>query len=93
MLGNVEARPLRFDHVNDAAQVAFGAPEALDDLGMALVDRVLIHGSYPIPPEGIRSSWNFWQGSRSLDQRVTMPVGDRHGPLSRADTIPVHILA
>jgi hypothetical protein len=44
-------RPLRFDHVNDAAQVAFGAAEALDDLGMALVDRVLIHGAYPIPPE------------------------------------------
>jgi hypothetical protein len=43
LLGNVEARPLRFDHVDEAAQVTFGAPQALNDLGMTLVDSVLIH--------------------------------------------------
>jgi hypothetical protein len=36
LLGDVEAWPLHFDHVYDAAQVTFGAPQALNDLGMAL---------------------------------------------------------
>jgi hypothetical protein len=29
LLGNVEARPLRLDHVDDAAQVTFGGPRRL----------------------------------------------------------------
>ena len=48
LLGDEEARPLRFDHADDAAQVTFGAPQALDGLVMALVDRMAVHGT-PIP--------------------------------------------
>jgi hypothetical protein len=36
LLGNLEARQLRFDHVDDAAEVTFGAPQAPDDFRMAL---------------------------------------------------------
>jgi len=50
LLGNVEARPLRLDHLDDAAQVTFGAPQALDDFR---VDRVPAQGAYPILPERI----------------------------------------
>jgi len=49
LLGAVESRPLRLDHADDAAQVSF-APQALDDLGMALVDRMPAH--YPIAENG-----------------------------------------
>ena len=52
LLGNVEARPLRLDHVDDAAEVTFGAPQALDDFGMALVDRVPVHEQILSPPRG-----------------------------------------
>jgi len=53
MVGNIEARPLRLDHLDDAAQVTFGAPQALDDFRVGLVDRVPAQGAYPIPPERI----------------------------------------
>jgi hypothetical protein len=43
LLGNLKARPLRFDHVDNAAEVTFGAPQAPDDFGMAVVDWVRIH--------------------------------------------------
>ena len=52
LLGDVEAWPLRFDHIDDAAQVTFGTPQALDDLGMALMDRMAVHRQIPIPPIG-----------------------------------------
>lgn len=48
LLCDVEARPLRFDHIDDAAQVTFDARQALDGLVMALVDRMAVHGT-PIP--------------------------------------------
>jgi hypothetical protein len=50
LLGDVEAWPLRFDDVDDAAQVTFGAPQAPDDLGMALMDRMAVHRQIPYPP-------------------------------------------
>ena len=43
LLGNVEARTPRFDHVDDAVQVTFGAPQALDDFRMGLVDRLPVN--------------------------------------------------
>ena len=49
LLGNVEARPLRLDHLDDAAQVTFGAPQALDDFRVGLVDRVPAQGHIPSP--------------------------------------------
>ena len=50
LLGDVEAWPLRFDHIDDAAQVTFGAPQAPDDLGMALMDRMAVRRQIPYPP-------------------------------------------
>ena len=50
LLGDVDAWPLRFDHVDDAAQVTFGAPQAPDDLGMALMDRMAVRRQIPYPP-------------------------------------------
>jgi len=48
LLGNVEARPLYFDHVDDTAEVTFCAAQALDDLGMTLVDECLFMNDDPI---------------------------------------------
>jgi hypothetical protein len=39
-----------FDHVDDAAQVAFGAPQALNDFGMALMDMMAACRQIPYPP-------------------------------------------
>jgi hypothetical protein len=50
LLGDVEAWPLRFDHVDDAAQVTLGAPQALNDLGIALIDRMAACRQIPYPP-------------------------------------------
>ena len=38
LLRDIEARPLRLDHIDNAAQVTFGAAQALDDFRMGLVD-------------------------------------------------------
>src|SRR4029077_18765468 len=51
LLSDVETRPLRLDHVDDAAQMPFGTTQAPDDLGMGLMDLGLVHSVYPILPE------------------------------------------
>ena len=53
LLGDVEAWPLRFDHIDDAAQVTFGAPQAPDDFRMGLVDWVSIHRKILSSPTGL----------------------------------------
>jgi hypothetical protein len=68
LLGDVEARPLLFDHVDDAAQTALRAAQPLDDLRMALVDRVLTYRLYTILPERILKQ-EFWASPNSLDNK------------------------
>ena len=52
LLSDIETRPLRLDHVDDAAQMPFGTTQAPDDLGMGLVDRGLVHPIILSPPRG-----------------------------------------
>ena len=73
LLGNVEVRPLRLDHLDDAARVTFGAPQALDDFRVGLVDRVPAQGHIPSPLREYACK-NFRRASPSADQKVTMPV-------------------
>jgi hypothetical protein len=93
LLGDVEAWPLRLDHIDDAAQVTFGAPQAPDDLGMALWIGWPFTGRYPIHPDGICSSRNFAKCRTASTERSRSRSGEAHSPPSRADAIPVHILA
>ena len=73
MVGNIEARPLRLDHLDDAAQVTLGAPQALDDFRVGLVDRVPAQGAFPSSLREYACK-NFRRASPSPDQKVTMPV-------------------
>ena len=69
LLGNLEARPRRFDHVDHAAEVTFGAPQAPDDFRMALVDWVRIHG-WSYPPEGMGPIKNYQRATTSREHKV-----------------------
>jgi len=51
LLGNVETRTLRLDHLDDAAEVALCAPQTLDDFWMRLVNLGVSH-AYTYPPGG-----------------------------------------
>ena len=53
LLGHLRARLAALDHLDDLLQVPVGTLETLDDVGMALMEMRLAHGSYPILPDRI----------------------------------------
>lgn len=54
LLGDVEARPAGLDHLDDPAQMAVRALEALHDRCVSSMSiGLFVHNNYPIPLEGI----------------------------------------
>src|ERR1700722_6855587 len=74
LLGQLDAWPAILDHLDDHLQVAVGALEALDDLGMVLVD----HG-FPL---------SRGEDSNDPPWRIAENPWQPHGPIVRLSPAP-----
>jgi len=52
LLGEIEARTFFIEHLNDAAKMAFGALQSLDDIRMGFVNVIVCHGESVSPRGG-----------------------------------------